>query len=82
MRNKKLLRTPSHSGARSRSVARQGVRCADRVPSHARHVKIELQDDVAEPYTALLRQAVRTAAALPEQSPLPLGTSLPAKEEP
>ena len=44
--------------------------------------KYWLREDVQEPYTALLRQAVRTAAALAGQPPLPLGTSLPENAKP
>jgi hypothetical protein len=56
----------------------------------------ELRDDVEEPYTALLRQAVRVAANLADQPqdlsldpsldpslhPSPAGASLPENENP
>lgn len=44
--------------------------------------KYWLHEDVEESYTALLRQAVRTAAALARQPALPLGASLPENENP
>lgn len=44
--------------------------------------KYWLHEDVDVPYTALLRQAVRTAAALAQQPALPLGASLPENTNP
>ncbi|WP_194912804.1 TetR/AcrR family transcriptional regulator [Catenulispora rubra] len=44
--------------------------------------KYWLHEDVDVPYTALLRQAVRTAAALAQQPALPLGPSLHENENP
>ena len=60
-----------------RSVAQTAfLTCLDR------SAEKELHEDVTAPYTALLRQAVRTAAAPAQQPALPLGASLSENANP